>query len=169
MMNSAALECRDSGAVANVVDRRREEDAIISEALAILRRRTSRANYERANSPTEVRRLLMLAYGAEEKEHFGILWLDVKNRIIKREILFTGTLASCSVYPREVLKAGLVLNASGCILFHNHPSGEPTPSEADRLLTRRISDALGLVDMRVVDHIVVTSERAHSFAEHGEL
>lgn len=111
----------------------------------------------------------MLAYGAEEKEHFGILWLDVKNRIIKREILFTGTLASCSVYPREVLKAGLALNASGCILFDNHPSGEPTPSEADRLLTRRISDALGLVDMRVVDHIVVTAERAHSFAEHGEL
>nr|WP_314542409.1 JAB domain-containing protein [uncultured Massilia sp.] len=168
-MNATALECRDSGAIANLMCRRQEEDAIISEALAILRRRTSRASYERANSPTEVRRLLMLTYGAAEKEHFGILWLDVKNRIIKREILFTGTLASCHVYPREVVKAGLTLNASGCILFHNHPSGMAEPSEADRLLTRNITQALGLVDMRVLDHIIVTGELAYSFAEHGEL
>jgi DNA repair protein RadC len=168
-MNATVLECRDSSITASVTDRRQEEDAIISQALSILRRRTSRANYDRANSPAEVRRLLMLAYGAADKEHFGILWLDGKNRIIKREILFTGTLNTCAVYPREVVKAGLLMNATGCILFHNHPSGEPDPSEADRVLTRSIDQALKLVDMRVLDHIVVTAERAYSFAEHGDI
>lgn len=168
-MNATALECGDNGANANMMCRRQEEDAIISEALTILRRRTSRANYERANSPKEVRRLLMLTYGTAEKEHFGVLWLDAKNRIIKREVLFTGTLTSCYVYPREVVKAGLALNASGCILFHNHPSGMAEPSEADRVLTRGISQALALVDMRVLDHLVVTGENAYSFAEHGDL
>lgn len=168
-MNATVLECRDSGAAANVTERRQEEDAIISEALAILRRRTSRANYDRAESPAEVRRLLILAYGAADKEHFGILWLDTKNRIIKREILFTGTLNSCRVYPREVVKAGLALNASRCILFHNHPSGFAEPSEADRVLTRMINQALAVVDMSVADHIIVTGECAYSFAEHGDI
>jgi DNA repair protein RadC len=137
--------------------------------LSILRRRTYRANYERADSPAEVKRLLMLAYGQADREHFGLLWLDVKNRIIAREVLATGTINHCSVHPREVVKSGLRLNAFTCILFHNHPSGVPEPSEADRGLTNVIAQALGLVEMRVLDHIIVAGALAYSFAEHGLL
>lgn len=164
-----SMSCRDSGAVASAADLRQQEDAIISEALTILRRRTRRASYARAGSPAEIKRYLMLAYGDRENEYFGIVWLDVKNRIIKREELFTGTLTHCSVHPREIVKAGLGINAASCILFHNHPSGDTEPSEADLRLTRTVSQALALVDMRVLDHIIVAGARSHSFAEHGQL
>jgi DNA repair protein RadC len=164
-----SLSCRDSGAVVNVEDRRQQENAIIAQALAILGRRTARASYARADSPAEVKRHLVLTYGEAENEFFGVLWLDVKLRIIKREEAFVGTLAQCSIYARELVKAGLRLNAAKCILFHNHPSGEPVPSEADLHMTRKVQEALALVDIHVVDHIIVAGTRTHSFAEHGQI
>lgn len=167
MTDMTTFSCRDSGAVANLTDRRHAEDAVIAEAISILRRRTYRANYERADSPAGVKRYLMLAYGEAEKEQFGIIWLDVKNRILKREVLFTGTISQTSVYPREVVKAGLQLNATSCILFHNHPSGVTEPSQADLALTKALQQALALVDMRVHDHIIVAGAETYSFAEHG--
>jgi DNA repair protein RadC len=173
MNRGHALVCRESGAVANDVagrtERRQQEDAIISEAIAILRRRTSKVNYGRADSPSAVKNHLMLCYGEAEKEYFGVLWLDVKNRILAREILSTGTLTHCSVYPREIVKGGLRLNAASCILFHNHPSGVTDPSDADQRLTDAIKTALALVDMRVLDHIVVAGADTCSFAEQGLL
>jgi len=167
MTDVTTLSCRDSGTIANLTDRRQQENAVIAEAMNILRRRTYRASYERCDCPAVVRQHLMLAYGEAEREHFGVIWLDVKNRIIKRDVLFTGTLTHVSVSPREVVKAGLQLNAASCIVFHNHPSGVTEPSEADRMVTKSLSDALHLVEMRILDHIIVAGAESYSFAEHG--
>jgi DNA repair protein RadC len=173
MRNGNSLVCRDSGAFATMAasrdERRKHEDAIISEAIAIVRRRTSKVTYGQASSPNAIKDHLILCYGDAEKECFGVVWLDVKNRILAREVLSTGTLTHCSVYPREIVKAGLRRNAASCILFHNHPSGVSEPSEADKRLTAAISSALALVDMRVLDHIIVAGAETCSFAEQGLL
>jgi DNA repair protein RadC len=87
--------------------------------------------------------------------------------LISAEELFRGTLSQTSVYPREVLKRALLLNAGGVIFGHNHPSGVCEPSRADELLTQNLKRALALVDVRVLDHIVVAGDKAVSFAERG--
>jgi DNA repair protein RadC len=171
------LACRERGVVADVAADaepnaaacRQREEAVIAEALAILGRRTARARYTRVNGPADVKRYLVLQYAQAERETFGVLWLDFKHRILACEALSLGTLTQCSVYPREVVKAGLRHNAARCILFHNHPSGLPEPSEADRVLTRTLVQALALVDMNVLDHIIVGGTATYSFAEHGDL
>lgn len=104
-----------------------------------------------------------------EHEVFGVLFLDTKHRVIRFEELFKGTLDAASVYPREVTKRGLELNAAAVILVHNHPSGDPEPSEADKRITHRLLDALSLVDIRTLDHVVVASEGCVSLAERGYL
>ena len=85
------------------------------------------------------------------------------------EELFRGTIDSASVYPREVVKQALACNAAAVILVHNHPSGDPEPSDADRRITQRLTEALGLVEIRIIDHIVVGTEGCSSFAELGYL
>ncbi|MNG26572.1 hypothetical protein D3C84_1115830 [compost metagenome] len=95
--------------------------------------------------------------------------LDSKHRILDFEELFRGTLDSASVYPREVVKLCLKHNAAAVILVHNHPSGDPEASQADRLLTRKLQDALNMVDIRTLDHIVVGCEGCVSLAELGYL
>jgi DNA repair protein RadC len=111
---------------------------------------------------------LRIHLGGCDHEIFGVLHLDYRHRLIAREDLFRGTVDGASVHPREVVKAALAHNAAGVILFHNHPSGIAEPSQADELITRRLIDALALVDIRVLDHLIVT-ERVYSFAEHGLL
>jgi DNA repair protein RadC len=102
-------------------------------------------------------------------EAFHVLFLDVKNRLIDARELFRGTLTHTSVYPREVVREALAYNAAGLMLVHNHPSGSPDPSESDLLLTRALTQALALVDIRILDHFVVAGHRVHSFAEHGQI
>lgn len=121
------------------------------------------------SSPQAVKQYLQLLLGNRPYESFAVLFLDVKNRLIAAEELFRGTLMHASVYPREVVKAGLAHNAAGIILAHNHPSGTPEPSAADRSLTTALKQALALVDIRVLDHFVVTGSCVYSFAEHGEI
>lgn len=121
------------------------------------------------SSPQAVKQYLQLLLGNRPYESFAVLFLDVKNRLIAAEELFRGTLMHTSVYPREVVKAGLAHNAAGLILAHNHPSGAPEPSAADRSLTAALRQALGLVDIRVLDHFVVAGSYVYSFAEHGEI
>src|SRR5690606_6830700 len=104
-----------------------------------------------------------------EREVFAIIFLDTRNKVIAFDRLFYGTIDGASVYPREVAKAALQHNAAAVILAHNHPSGNPQPSEADRRLTRRLVDALGLLDIRVLDHFVVGEGKPLSFAEQGLL
>ena len=124
---------------------------------------------ELLSSPPAVRQYLQLLLARKPFESFAVLFLDVKNRLIATEELFRGTLTHTSVYPREVVKAALAHNAAGVILAHNHPSGTPEPSAADRSLTAALRQALGLVDIRVLDHFVVAGRHVHSFAEHGEM
>ena len=121
------------------------------------------------SSPDTVRQYLRCALGRQQHESFVVLFLDVKNRLLASEEMFRGTLTHTSVYPREVVKAALSHNAASVLLAHNHPSGSPEPSEADLLLTRALTQALALVDVRVLDHFVVAGTRVHSFAEHGQI
>jgi DNA repair protein RadC len=98
---------------------------------------------------------------------FGCVFLDNRHRVRGVEELFHGTIDGASVHPRVVVQRALEVNAAALILFHNHPSGVAEPSRADELLTRRLKDALALVDVRVLDHFVVTAEDSVSFAERG--
>lgn len=124
---------------------------------------------EALNSPQAVKQYLQLLLAKKAYESFAVLFLDVKNRLIAAEELFRGTLMHTSVYPREVVKAALAHNAASIILAHNHPSGTPEPSTADRTLTGALKQALGLVDIRVLDHFIVAGRHVYSFAEHGEM
>jgi DNA repair protein RadC len=119
------------------------------------------------DSPTKVRDYLRLRIGHLDHEVFAALFLDAQNRLIDDEVLFRGTLTQTSVFPREVVKRALARNAAAVIFAHNHPSGLAEPSRADELLTRALRDALALVDVRVLDHIVVAGTSSVSFAERG--
>ncbi|MGB6056166.1 MAG: DNA repair protein RadC [Burkholderiaceae bacterium] len=121
------------------------------------------------DSPQAVRHYLQLLLAHKPHESFAVLFLDARNRLIAAEELFRGTLTHASVYPREVVKAALAHNAAALLLAHNHPSGSPQPSAADRALTAALKQALALVDVRVLDHFIVARAGIHSFAEHGQL
>jgi len=121
------------------------------------------------NSPRAVRDYLQLLLGGLQQEVFLVLFLDTQHRVIASEELFHGTLSQTSVYPREVVKRALAHNAAAVILAHNHPSGVAEPSQADQLITNALKQALGLVDVRVLDHFVVAMGRTLSFSERGLL
>lgn len=121
------------------------------------------------NSPNAVRDYLRLLFRCREYESFVVLYLDSQNRLIASEELFRGTLSQTSVYPREIVKRSLANNCAGVIFAHCHPSGVAEPSRADELLTANLKQALGLVDVRVLDHIVVAEQAVVSFAERGLL
>lgn len=118
-------------------------------------------------SPGVVRDYLRLLLGHLPHEVFVCVWLDAQHRVIEAQECFKGTLTQTSVYPREVVKAALRANAGAVILAHNHPSGAAQPSRADELLTRNLKEALGLVDVKVLDHFIVAGNQAISFAERG--
>lgn len=104
-----------------------------------------------------------------EREVFIVLWLDNQNRLLAQETLFTGTINSTTVHPRELVKSAMKHNAASAVLAHNHPSQLAEPSQADRQITDRIKTALELVDVRVLDHLVVGGLDIVSFAERGWL
>ena len=143
-----------------------DDDAIIAHALDILHRRMAQPG-ECLNAPSVVKNYLTIKLAELEHEVFSCIWVDSQNRVITYEEMFRGTLSQTSVYPREVVKRALALNASGLIAAHNHPSGCADPSQADRWLTDPLKAALGLVDVRVLDHIIVAGVQTVSFAERG--
>lgn len=118
-------------------------------------------------SPEATRAFLSAQLRGYHHEVFACLFLDNQHRVIEFEELFRGTIDGASVYPREVLKRALQHNASAMIFAHNHPSGICEPSQADRLITDKLKDALGLVDIRVLDHFIIGDGMPYSFAEHG--
>jgi len=120
-------------------------------------------------SPAAVRALLVARLAALPHEVFAVLLLDAQHRLIECAELFRGTLTQTSVYPREVVKTALAANAASVIFAHNHPSGIAEPSRADELLTQSLKQALGTVDVRVLDHFVVAGTATISFAERGLL
>ena len=137
-------------------------------ALAHLRTHRMRRGCALA-SPALVREYLTVAYGTRESELFGMLLLDQRNQLLGTAELFTGTIDGASVYPREVVKAVLTANAAAVLLFHNHPSCNPEPSAADELITRRLCEALALIEVRVLDHVIIGGDASFSFAERGLL
>ncbi|MDC5703137.1 DNA repair protein RadC [Vibrio europaeus] len=118
-------------------------------------------------SPEQTKLYLSGLLRDKQREEFFVLFLDNQHRVICGEPLFQGTIDAASVYPREVVKRALEHNSAALILAHNHPSGVAEPSQSDRRITRRISDALALVDIRVLDHFVVGDGEIVSFAERG--
>ena len=119
--------------------------------------------------PQRVKEFLALQLDGHGQEHFGVMFLDAQHRLLRFDILFSGTLTQTSVYPREVVRLALRHNAAAVVLAHNHPSGVAEPSRADEYLTQSLASALKLVDVRVLDHLVVGHGSVVSFAERGLL
>ena len=120
-------------------------------------------------SPNRTREFLRVLLADRKAEVFGCLYLDNRHRVIETAELFQGTIDGAAVYPRVVVQQALTLNAAAVMFFHNHPSGVAEPSHADEAITRRLKEALALVDIRVLDHFVVTVGESVSFAERGLL
>jgi DNA repair protein RadC len=125
--------------------------------------------HDALNSPQAVRDYLRLLLGGRNHEVFMVLFLDAQNRVLAAEEMFRGSLNQTSVYPREIVIRALHHNAGGVILAHNHPSGVAEPSQADRWLTEQLKTALGLVDVKVIDHFIVAGNAGFSFCERGWL
>jgi DNA repair protein RadC len=111
---------------------------------------------------------LKVKLGAKEEEVFAVMFLDSQHRLIEYDEMFKGSISSATVYPRMIVKKCIEVNAAAILISHNHPSGDPTPSQADKNITRRIKTILEIIDVNLLDHIVV-GESTVSFTEHGYL
>jgi DNA repair protein RadC len=145
------------------------ETAAINKAVRILESRLSYHQEPPISSPDKSKELAFLKLGGKPDEHFACAFLTNRHQLISFEILFRGTVDGASVHPRVAVRRALELNAAAVIFAHNHPSGDPSPSQADQRITGRLKEALALVDVRVLDHLVVGSrlEETLSFAERG--
>jgi DNA repair protein RadC len=121
------------------------------------------------DTPSRVKDYLALQLAGRSQEVFAVLFLDAQHRLLRFDEMFHGTLTQTSVYPREVVRQALAVNAGAVVLAHNHPSGVAEPSRADEYLTKTLKSALQLVDVRVLDHVVVGQGHVVSFAERGLL
>ena len=142
------------------------KEAVIEAAIGFLEE-AGRSYGVTLSSPCKTREFLRLRIGAEEREVFTVIYLNNQHQIIAVEDLFHGTLDGAAVYPREVAKLALQHNAAAVIFGHNHPSGVTEPSAADRRITERLCSGLGLLDIRVLDHLIVSEKSSYSFAENG--
>ncbi|MES2979778.1 MAG: DNA repair protein RadC [Pseudomonadota bacterium] len=143
--------------------------AALVSVLELVRRATGEQLKQRDvfTSPDAVKHFLQLHIARLPHEVFAVMFLDAQNRLIEMEVMFRGTLTQTSVYPREIVKRALDHDAAAVIFSHNHPSGTTEPSKADEALTVTLKQALALVDVRVLDHVVVAPGMASSFAETG--
>ena len=139
---------------------------IIRRALKILE---SRMTYQSDifTNPQDTKNYLRLKLGGNEREVFAVLYLSNRNQLISCEELFHGTIDGATVHVREIMKLGLSLNAAAIICAHNHPSGVCEHSHADEMITKRIKDACGLMEIRLLDHLIVSGTDAVSMAERG--
>lgn len=124
---------------------------------------------EALKSPTKLRSFLCHSIGDSPCEIFACLFLDAKNRMLEYKEMFRGTIHSASVYPREIIRHALYVNAASILIAHNHPSGAIKPSGSDKLMTSSIRDACVLMDIRLIDHIIVSGNKSLSFLEEGLL
>jgi len=143
-----------------------EEYATIVKASAIIEKEYLRKSTV-LSSPELTRKFLSLHLAHEQFEVFGVLWLDNRHKVLEVVNLFHGTTDGAAVYPRVVATSALQHRASACVFFHNHPSGNPEPSQADISLTKRLQECLTLIDVRVLDHLVVGGNESISLAERG--
>jgi DNA repair protein RadC len=144
-----------------------EIDSLLDLALSVLAQRHRRG--ESLTSPEASRAYLRLKMGERKFEVFACIYVDNRHRIIAFEELFQGTIDGASVHPRVVVQRALELNAAAVLFAHNHPSGVAEPSMADQRITERLRSALALIDVRVLDHFIVTAEDSVSFAERSLL
>jgi DNA repair protein RadC len=144
----------------------KDEQKIIDNAIQIIESKSNNNDFV-INSPDAVKQFCVLQLAMSENEKFGVLFLDNQHRLIEFSIMFTGTVDSATIYPREVAKKALALNSSAIVITHNHPSGLLTPSNADKQITTKLFDGLKLLDIRVLDHIIVSQQGSLSFAERG--
>jgi DNA repair protein RadC len=178
MRESDTLEVRNVAEELEAADRlfiRGDYDelraATTAEIIAAARRAMTRRVHRGTamSSPRAVREFLAVKLGALEHEIFAVLLLDTRHRLIDYVELFRGTINGASVHPREVVKLALARNAAALVLAHPHPSGSPEPSQADELITQKLKEALALVDIAVLDHVIVAGGETVSFAERGML
>lgn len=143
------------------------EDKLIATALHLLDQRLFSGRGEELTDPTAAGKYFKMKLVGREHEVFAVLFLDTRHRAIAFEEMFRGSIDGCEVHPREVVKAALRHNAAAVILGHNHPSGSPEPSPADRAVTAQLKQALHLVDIRLLDHFVCGAGAPVSFAARG--
>ena len=141
-----------------------QEQQIIDQALAILTSRLKVKNKPLSNAQM-VKSFLRLHLEQKEREHFSVMFLDTKNRLIEYQIMFMGTIDSATISPREVVKMALQLNARSVIVAHNHPSGDATPSQQDINVTKLLISALELVEIKLLDHMVIGHNEIISLSE----
>jgi DNA repair protein RadC len=142
----------------------------ICEAAAVYQVRAMVGERHSLSNPRATREFFRGQLAFREAEAFAVCFLDNRHRIIAFEVLFRGTIDGASVHPREVVRRALDLNAAAVILGHNHPSGVTEPSQADELITRRLKEALAMVEIRTLDHLIIgAGGEACSFAERGLL
>ena len=144
-------------------------EEIINLAKNIISERLHRSEDIEITSPTAVMQYLQIQLAEREQEVFAVMFLNTRHRLIEFKEMFYGSIDGASVHPREVVKAALKVNAAAIIFAHNHPSGVAEPSQADIQITTRLKSALALVDVRVLDHIVVTVDECVSLAQRGHL
>ena len=142
-----------------------EGDSVIALALSVLARRHRRG--ARLGPPDPTPAYLRLAGGGRHPQPFAVLFMGPRHRIIAKEELFYGTIDGASVHPRVVVARALTLNAAAVMFYHNHPSGVADPTQSALRITNRLKDALSLVDVRVLDHFIVSAEDSVSLAERG--
>ena len=142
------------------------EEIVSTAATILLDELTGR---EALTSPTDVAQFLQMALAQEKNEVFAAIFLNNKHKVLSFEPLFNGTIDGAAVYPRVVVQQVLACNAAAVIFAHNHPSGCCEPSQADRTITTRLKDALALIDVRVLDHFVVSRSEWVSLAQRGWL
>lgn len=163
VINDSALFVRAADGAIRVAT----DDEIIAAARAALDAKILRIGA--IASPADSKSFVSLRLGALPYEVFAVMFMDAQNRVIAYREMFRGSLTSTSVYPREVVKEALELNAAALILAHNHPSGVSEPSTADEYLTQTLKSALALIDVRILDHLVVAGGQVLSFAETGRI
>lgn len=146
--------------------RKQKEDGTIYAAMAILESRV-RQPEAYISGPNDVKNLLRLKLADRDAEAFVVVFLDTRHGVIAIEEMFQGGLDSAAVYVGRIARRALLLNAAAIIVAHNHPSGIPTPSSADKTLTERIRQAMMLLEMRLLDHIIIAGREDYSFADHG--
>lgn len=147
------------------LERTDRDEQILEAAKRILRRKLERLGT--LTDPTTAATFLCAHCAYRDREIFGCIFLDIRHAILAVEDLFLGTVDSAEIHPREIVKRALLLNATAVIAFHNHPSENPEPSAADRAITARIKQALELVEVRLLDHIVVGADGTASLAVRG--
>jgi DNA repair protein RadC len=150
----------------NITTQQAREDRAIYRAMGLIEKRLRKPGAPLSN-PNYVRQFLTIFLSGFDREVFSVLWLDSQHCLIEAEHLFFGTLTQTSVYPREVARRALQMNAAAVMFAHNHPSGRTEPSHSDIALTAVLTSSLALVDVQVLDHFIVAGIDTLSFAEKG--